>query len=161
MTSGTAARRVAVAMLAASLALLPAGGAEAEMRAKFELFVNDVEASTAFYEALGFRMAHRKPADHYTTMERDGVVVALMPLPRWLPLRWLGFLRLPPLGTEIVLYPDGLEAARRALVDAGHAPGEIRLQPWGQRDFRVRDPDGYYVRVSEGGPVPEAGDGAP
>jgi catechol 2,3-dioxygenase-like lactoylglutathione lyase family enzyme len=148
---------VALALLLA-LAAAPAGAA---LRAKFELFVNDVDASTRFYETLGFRMAHRKETDGYTTLERDGVVVALSPLPRWLPLRWLGFLRLPPLGTEIVLYPDDLEAARAALLDGGWAPGEIQRQPWGQRDFRVRDPDGYYVRVSEGGPLPEAGPGAP
>ncbi|HKJ24124.1 MAG TPA: VOC family protein [Myxococcota bacterium] len=142
--------------LALGLALGAApGAARAEWRAKFELFVDDVEASTRFYETLGFRVAHVKPSDRYTTMERDGVVVALSPLPRWLPpLRWLGFLRLPPLGTEIVLYPDDLETLRASLVRAGYSPGEVRLQPWGQRDFRLRDPSGYYVRLSEGGPIP-------
>lgn len=143
---------LAVALTLLALALPPA--AAAGMRAKFELFVNDVESSTRFYEALGFSVAYRKPSDGYTTMEQDGVVVALSPLPRWLPIRWLGFLRLPPLGTEIVLYPESLADARAALERAGYAPGEIRLQPWGHRDFRLRDPDGYYVRVSEGGPLP-------
>lgn len=128
--------------------------AAAELRAKFELFVDDVAKSTRFYETLGFTVAAYKASDAYTTMERDGVVVALSPLPRWLPLRFLGFLRLPPLGTEIVLYPDDLEAARETLRAAGYTPGEIQRQPWGDRDFRLRDPNGYYVRVSEGGPVP-------
>ena len=142
---------------ALALALCLAAPAQAELRAKFELFVDDVEASTHFYEALGFRVAHVKEADGYTTMERDGVVVALTPLPRWLPpLRFLAFLRGPPLGTEIVLYPDDLEAAREGMSKAGYAPGEIRLQPWGHRDFRLRDPSGYYVRASEGGPLPDA-----
>ena len=49
-----------------------------------------------------------------------------------------------------VLYTDRLEALREALVAAGHAPGEISLRSWGDRDFRVRDPEGYYVRVTEG-----------
>jgi len=147
---------LAVLPLAVVLALGAAPDvAQAEWRAKFELFVDDVEASTRFYEGLGFRVAHVKPSDDYTTMERDGVVVALSPLPRWLPpLRWLGFLRLPPLGTEIVLYPDDLETLHAALTRAGFEPGEIRLQPWGHRDFRLRDPNGYYVRLSEGAPVP-------
>jgi hypothetical protein len=28
------------------------------------------------------------------------------------------------------------------------------LQPWGLRDFRVDDHDGYYVRVTEGLALP-------
>ena len=135
---------------------LLAGPASAELHAKFELFTNDVERATGFYEVLGFEVAHRKASDSYTTMRQDGVVVALSPLPGWLPVSWLGFLRHPPLGTEIVFYVDDLAAARSALAMAGHDPGEIALQPWGDRDFRVRDPDGYYVRLSEGAPVPAA-----
>lgn len=139
-----------------ALTFLVAGVAQAELRAKFELFVDDVERSTRFYEVLGFEVAHRKASDGYTTLRNGDVVVALSPLPGWLPLSWLGFLRLPPIGTEIVFYPDSLAEAREALAKAGHAPGEIALQPWGDRDFCVRDPDGYYVRVSEGAPIPEA-----
>ena len=74
----------------------------------------------------------------------------------WLPVSWLGFLRYPPLGTELVLYVEDLEATRRVLEEAGHDPGEIALQSWGDRDFRLTDPDGYYVRVSEGGAEPSS-----
>jgi catechol 2,3-dioxygenase-like lactoylglutathione lyase family enzyme len=123
---------------------------------KFELFVTDVGRSIRFYEALGFRIAHAKP-DGYTTMQSRGAVVALSPVPSWLPLRWLGFLRNPPLGTEIVLYTDDLEQVRSSLEAAGHSPGPIALRPWGDRDFRVRDSEGYYVRVSEGTALPRPG----
>ena len=80
--------------------------------------------------------------------------VALSPLPSWLPLGWLSFARYPPLGTEIVFYVRDLESSRGALEAHGYAPSEIRLQPWGDRDFRVSDNDGYYVRVSEGRAIP-------
>jgi hypothetical protein len=30
----------------------------------------------------------------------------------------------------------------------------VVLQAWGDRDFRLTDPDGYYVRMSEGQAVP-------
>ena len=51
---------------------------------------------------------------------------------------------------------DCLEVANRAaaLQSAGFSPGPIELQSWGDRDFRLRDRDGYYVRVSEGSAVP-------
>ena len=82
-------------------------------------------------------------------------MVALSPVPSWLPLRWLGFLRRPPLGTEIVFYSEQLEELRSALEAAGYSPGAIALQSWGDRDFRVSDHDGYYIRVSEGRAIPQ------
>lgn len=122
---------------------------------KFELFATNVDESVRFYTTLGFTVAHRK-ADGYTTLRSGSTVIALSPVPSWLPLRWIPFLRHPPLGTEIVLYSDRLEELRSALDSAGYAPGEIKLQAWGDRDFRVTDYEGYYVRVSEGRAAPES-----
>jgi len=124
------------------------------VESKFELFTTDVDESTRFYQALGFVVAHRK-ADGYTTLRSGRTVVALSPIPWWIPLRWFALLRHPPLGTEIVLYSGQLETSRSALESAGYAPTEIALQSWGHRDFRVTDYEGYYIRVSEGRAIPE------
>lgn len=120
---------------------------------KFELFVRDAAASSAFYARLGFSVVHAK-ADGYTTLKSGSTVIALSPLPSWLPMHWIGFLRYPPLGTEIVLYVTNLETSRATLEQAGYSPGEIVLQSWGDRDFRITEPDGYYLRISEGTAVP-------
>jgi lactoylglutathione lyase len=120
---------------------------------KFELFVTDVEESIFFYETLGFVVAHKKPYG-YTTLRNGSTVIALSPAPGWLPLRWFGFLRYPPIGTEIVLYTDRLKELHSALESSGYGPGDIKLQPWGDLDFRVSDCDGYYIRVSEGSSIP-------
>ncbi len=125
------------------------------IESKFELFVTDVGESIRFYTTLGFVVAHQKP-DGYTTLKNGSTVVALSPVSAWLPLRWLGFLRRPPVGTEIVFYSNRLEELRSALEAAGYSPGAIALQPWGDRDSRVTDYDGYYVRVSEGAAVPRS-----
>ena len=125
--------------------------------AKVELFISDPAASIRFYAMLDFEVAHAKP-DGYTTLRREDFVLALSPLPSWLPVSWLGFLRSPPLGTELVFYVSDLEERRRRFEDAGFDPGDIVLQSWGDRDFRVDDPDGYYVRVSEGQAIPAASD---
>jgi hypothetical protein len=69
-------------------------------------------------------------------------------------LRWFGFLRYPPIGTEIVLYTDRLKELRSALESSGYGPGEIKLQPRGDLDFRVSDCDGQTIRVSEGSSIP-------
>ncbi|MGH7786080.1 MAG: VOC family protein [Candidatus Binatia bacterium] len=120
---------------------------------KFELFVTDASESVRFYEVLGFSVADAKP-DGYSTLRSGNTVVALSPVPWWLPLRLAAFLRYPPIGTEIVLYTNRLDELREALIAAGDAPGEIAVQPWGDRDFRLTDPDGYYIRMSEGRAVP-------
>lgn len=145
-------------VLAAGL-LAPPGHGEASpsvVDAKFELFVTDVDECIRFYAVLGFEVAHRKAEDGYTTLRSGATVIALSPLPGWMPLRWLGFLRYPPLGTEIVLYTERLETLRTALEAAGHSPGEITLQPWGDRDFRLTDPEGYYLRITEGSAIPRS-----
>ena len=149
------ARRFALlASLAICAAAMPAAATQTSIvESKFELFVHDASESADFYSVLGFHVMHSKPYG-YTTLESGYTVVALSPLPWWLPIHWFGFLRLPPIGTELVFYVEDLEGTRRRLADAGHSPGEIELQTWGDRDFRVRDPDGYYVRISEGFAVP-------
>lgn len=121
--------------------------------AKFELFVTDAGESVRFYEVLGFSLAHAKP-DGYSTLRSGSTVVALSPVPWWLPLRLVALLRHPPIGTEIVLYTGSLEALHAATAAAGYTPGPVTLQPWGDRDFRLTDPDGYYIRMSEGRAVP-------
>lgn len=138
------------------LALLVAHAATARAQvvdSKFELFVTDVAESVRFYEVLGFAVVQAKP-DGYSTVRSGATVVALSPVPWWLPLRLAAYLRRPPIGTEIVLYTDRLDRLRDEVVAAGYAPGPVALQPWGDRDFRLTDPDGYYVRMSEGRAVP-------
>jgi len=139
------------------IALLAAGAAASSageiVDSKFELFVTDPGEAVRFYEVLGFTTAHAK-RDGYTTLRSGSTIVALSPVPWWLPLRVVAFLRRPPIGTEIVLYTERLEHLHDQTSAAGYAPGPIARQSWGDRDFRLTDPDGYYVRVSEGRAVP-------
>jgi lactoylglutathione lyase len=54
-----------------------------------------------------------------------------------------------PTGVEIVIEVDDLVAERDAIVTAGQALDEdIVERPWGLADFRVLDPDGYYIRFT-------------
>jgi catechol 2,3-dioxygenase-like lactoylglutathione lyase family enzyme len=123
------------------------------VQSKFELFVADAEVSARFYTTLGFTIVQTNP-DGYTTLRSGPAIVALSPVSTWLPLGWFAFLRHPPLGTEIVLYTRQLQVLHERLIESGYAPGAIALQPWGLRDFRVNDHDGYYVRVTEGLALP-------
>jgi hypothetical protein len=57
--------------------------------------------------------------------------------------------RQPPTGVEIVLEVDYLHAERDRIRLAGWPIQEdIKRRPWGLQDFRVLDPDGYYLRFT-------------
>ena len=54
-----------------------------------------------------------------------------------------------PTGVEIVIEVDYLHAERDRLRHAGWPIVEdIMRRPWGLQDFRVLDPDGYYLRFT-------------
>jgi catechol 2,3-dioxygenase-like lactoylglutathione lyase family enzyme len=119
---------------------------------KFELATTDPSRDVAFYSELGFRVV-AKTSYGYVTLKSGPVVIALSPVtsinphdPASLPK-----LRRPPIGVEIVLYTnENLEKMHARLKSLGLNPTDIRLQPWGVRDFRLTDPGGYYIRISEG-----------
>ena len=56
-------------------------------------------------------------------------------------------------GVEIVLELDAVEQVI-ALHDTCRARGVVaealRTRPWGLQDFRIVDPDGYYLRITHG-----------
>lgn len=122
---------------------------------KFELATTDPSRDTAFYAELGFK-AVAKTSYGYVTLKAGPVVIALSPAKiSSHDMASLSKVRRPPLGVEIVLYTtENLDKQHARLVSLGLRPTAIRLQPWGARDFRITDPGGYYIRISEGHAVP-------
>jgi catechol 2,3-dioxygenase-like lactoylglutathione lyase family enzyme len=120
------------------------------MRTHVEFFVSDFERSIAFYQTLGFEVvrkwegwalldragarlalqdeAYARSHDHYFTHNLDG--------PRGV-------------GVEVPIEVGDLEAAYEAASALGTAVVKgITERPWGARDFRVADPDGYFLRFT-------------
>jgi lactoylglutathione lyase len=53
------------------------------------------------------------------------------------------------IGVELVIEVDDVEAVCRTVTDAGHLVlTPLGRRPWGLRDFRIADPDGYYLRIT-------------
>ena len=114
------------------------------MRLRIELFPADLDATVAFYtEVLGFAVERREPG--YATLERDGTRIGAAvrsPVPD-------GSARRPPTGVEIVLEVADLAAERERVRRSGwRVVEDVTERPWGLTDFRVVDPDGYYLRVT-------------
>jgi predicted enzyme related to lactoylglutathione lyase len=115
----------------------------------FEIFPDDMDETADFYErVLGFVVTDdRRTAElPYLGMARDGVRLGASSI---LGPGDSGH-RLPPTGVEIVLEVDDLAAERDRVLGAGWPLAQdLTLQPWGRRDFRLLDPSGYYLRVTE------------
>ena len=120
---------------------------------RLELFALDMEASIAFYtRVLAFELARHEPGD-YASLRLGGVVLGIGPVAK-LPEeggyfgREIAALR-RGLGVEIVIEVDDVDGWHERVAASGHPILEpLRDRPWGLRDFRISDPDGYYLRVT-------------
>ncbi len=125
------------------------------MSQRFELFVSDPDESARFYgDLLGFRTVEEQAqqGDGYVAIENGFVRIGLQraaALFGGVPVGLLRYFRTPPIGTEIVLEVDDLGSVYERVRRAGYPiQAPVRMQPWGLRDFRLFDPDWYYLRVT-------------
>ena len=129
------------------------------MRLRLELFVDDLDTSIAFYAGIGFAVERRE--HDYASLRWGDVVLGLGPIAK-LPAGGPGpgFTRerlagVRGAGVEIVLEVPDLDVAHAAVRAAGPELAEEPAdQPWGLRDFRLTDPDGYYLRITTRGQTP-------
>jgi lactoylglutathione lyase len=124
---------------------------ESGMTFRLELFVTDLSASADFYRrVLKFRIGERA-ADGYTPMTNGQVQLSLnlhSALPDDHPVK-AGTQERPGRGIEIVLEVDDIDALYEHVVaQKWPLSSELKRQPWGKTDFRLTDPDGYYVRIT-------------
>ena len=121
-----------------------------EMTLRFEIFPDDLDATVDFYlRVLRFRLIadRRDEPSPYVSLQRGSVRVgaarrAVVPDAR--------AARRPPAGVELVLEVDDVVAERDQITAAGWPITEdLRDRPWGLRDFRVLDPAGYYLRITD------------
>ena len=125
------------------------------MSLRLELFVTDMDRAIAFYrDVLGFVLHRREP--DYASVRNGDVVLGLGPIAK-LPETGGYFTRSGltgerGLGVEIVFEVDDISTAHDAVLMSGHPILEpIQERPWGLTDFRIADPDGYYLRLTSRG----------
>lgn len=118
-----------------------------------EIFPDDLDATADFYtRVLGFEVVadRRAAGDPYLALQRDSVRIGAARRgddahPEH---------RLPPTGVELVLEVDDLAGELERVHRAGWPMAEeLQSRPWGLHDFRVLDPNGYYLRITEARPA--------
>ncbi len=97
---------------------------------------------------LRFRLIadRRDQRDEYVSLQRGSVRVGAVR--RVVPD--VRAARLPPAGVELVLEVDDVVAERGRVTVAGWPLAEdLQDRPWGLKDFRILDPAGYYLRITD------------
>lgn len=119
---------------------------------RLELFVTDMEKSVDFYtKVLGFERLAGQP--DYVPVRAGAVVIGLGPaagLPKHHHFNPEVQTARRGLGTEIVLEVDDVQNFFEQVQLSGYKKilSPLRKQKWGSTDFRIADPDGYYLRIT-------------
>lgn len=121
------------------------------MRLRLELLVQSVPDSMDFYtRVLGFDTISYQP-DNYSVFRKGGIQIALQDqaqLPDDHPLKPHN--RSVGLGIELVLEVEDIQADYARVQQSGWELSDtLAKRPWGLQDFRVLDPNGFYIRITE------------
>jgi lactoylglutathione lyase len=123
------------------------------MSLRLELFVSDVEKSADFYTCvLGFERLDGE--SDYVPVRSGSVIIGLGPaagLPKFHPFNPELQTSRRGLGAELVLEVDDVKSYYEKVKASGYKGKltPLRTQSWGLTDFRIVDPDGYYLRVTD------------
>jgi lactoylglutathione lyase len=116
-----------------------------------ELHVGDLERSLRFYDALGFQVVRRWM--EWVRLDRDGAELVLQgdAYVRGHDHYFTSYIDRSPrgVGVEVTIEVEDVDAVHAAAQAAGlRIVKPIQDRGWKARDFRLADPDGYFIRVT-------------
>lgn len=121
------------------------------MNLRFELFTNNPGASVEFYTSVLHFKELKTYLDYYS-LQRDNVIIGISTIDG---LQKEHYFRpeiikdRKGLGVEVVLEVDNIEEEYENVKKSGYLIAEeLTKQEWGLIDFRIVDPDGYYLRIT-------------
>jgi dihydroneopterin aldolase len=119
-----------------------------------ELHVPDFAPVRDFYRQLGFSVVRDDPGpDGYLVLRYEETAIAFWPGSE--AERTHHFFSRHPAGTprglgvEIIITTTELKAMYGRAKALGAVVEPLRMRKWGARDFRIADPFGFYLRITE------------
>jgi lactoylglutathione lyase len=122
------------------------------MHLRFELFVNDIEKSISFYRDI-LRFIEMPNNGNYHLMYRGDVKIGIgsgdkLPENHYFRPEVVTNYR-KGIGVEFVLEVEEIEEEYKYIQTKEYKiEAELKKQEWGLTDFRLVDPDGYYIRIT-------------
>ncbi|MFA4819374.1 MAG: VOC family protein [Candidatus Aenigmatarchaeota archaeon] len=121
-----------------------------------ELHVPSFEKAKKFYNKLGFKVVWEnrpKGVDGYLVMKCNNNILCFWPGNKYV---WdHEYFKYWPKNTkrgyavEIVVMVDDVEKFYERVRKFSKVVEELKVQPWGLKDFRIEDPFGFYIRITE------------
>lgn len=151
--------RVALAVFASTLILILSCSTkqqqphEAGMNLRLELFTSNMEKSVDFYTGvLDFKMEGSSINHSYQPVKKGNVTLGIGPLRKLSEDHHFnpkdGTIQ-KGYGVELVLEVDNVTEVYEQVKSSGYPiHGPLKTQPWGLTDFRLVDPNGYYLRIT-------------
>jgi catechol 2,3-dioxygenase-like lactoylglutathione lyase family enzyme len=124
------------------------------MSLRLELFVRDMELAIDFYTRI-LRFVVLRREREYASLQNGSFILGLGPIDKlsddsdshYFTRSKLSGDR--GLGVEIVLEVDDVQAYYEHVQSCGYPIKEpLQERNWGLTDFRIVDPDGYYLRLT-------------
>jgi lactoylglutathione lyase len=124
-----------------------------QMSVRLELFVQDMDQAIAFYSRiLGCEVLRRE--EDYASLRNGTFLLGLGSIAK-LPAESGGYFTRSKLrsalglGVEIVLEVDDVHVTYEHVQSCGYPiEGPLQKRNWGLTDFRLVDPNGYYLRIT-------------
>jgi lactoylglutathione lyase len=121
------------------------------MAFRIEFFVNDIEKSVFFYQNL-LKLELSQQGEKSVSFISDESFLLLTSIEALDDNHYFkkhNFAKMGG-GVEFIIITDQVEEVYKNIKqkNPNSIESDLKLQAWGMLDFRVIDPDGYYIRVS-------------
>jgi len=118
-----------------------------------ELHVSDFEVVREFYKGIGFKIIFDSPGN-YLVMRKGKAILNFWGEKGQFPNKQPYFRKFPKdtkkgYGVEIVVPIKNIEVYYDKIKDKVNVVEKLKMKPWKWKDFRIEDPNGYYIRFTE------------
>jgi len=118
-----------------------------------ELHVKDFEPVRKFYTKIGFKIIFDTPGK-YLVIRMGNVILNFWGDKNQFPKKQPYFRTWPKkmksgYGVEIIIPVKDIKAYYNKIKNTVEIVEELKFQPWQAWDFRISDPNGFYIRFTE------------